>query len=152
MFTRILNGLVPPRSAHRGRIAVLVPVALFAIAALITAAGCGGSSSKPAYCSDRSSLQSDIQGLSVPTSSSDISGLKSQLTKIQSDATALVSSAKSDFPSETSAIKSSVDTLSSAVNALPSNPSTSEIAAVAVDAGAVTSSVKSFMDATSSKC
>ena len=152
MFTRILNGLDRPRSAHLGRIAVLAPVALFAIAALITAAGCGGSSSKPAYCSDRSTLQSDIQGLSVPTSSSDISGLKSQLTKIQTDATALVSSAKSDFPSETSAIKSSVDTLSSAVNALPSNPSTSEIAAVAVDAGAVTSSVKSFMDATSSKC
>ena len=80
----------------------------------------------------------------MPTSSSDISSLQSQLTTIQSDATALVNSAKSDFPSETSAIKSSVDTLSSAVKALPSSPSTSQIAAIAVDVAAVTSSVKSF--------
>ena len=92
---------------------------VIAAVALFAAAGCGGSSSKPAYCSDRSTLQSDVQGLSVPTSSSDISGLQSQLATIQSDATALVSSAKSDFPSETSAITSSVDTLSSAVKAPP---------------------------------
>ena len=130
MFTRTLNGLNRSKSAHLGRIPVLVPIALVAVVALV-AAGCGGSSSKPAYCSDRSTLQSDVQGLSVPTSSSDISSLQSQLTTIQSDATALVNSAKSDFPSETSAIKSSVDTLSSAVKALPSSPSTSQIAAIA---------------------
>ena len=152
MFTRILNGLNRPKSAHLGRISVLVPIALVATAALITAAGCGSSSSKPAYCSDRSTLESDVQGLSVPTSSSDITNLKTQLATIQSQATALVNSAKSDFPSETSAIKSSVDTLSSAVKALPSSPSTSQIAAIGVDAVAVTSSVKSFTDATSSKC
>ena len=75
-------------------------------------------------------LLGDIQGLSVPTPSGDISSLQSQLTTIQSDATALVNSAKSDFPSETSAIKSSVDTMSSAVKALPSSPSTSQIAAI----------------------
>ena len=152
MFTRTLNGLKRAKLAHPGRISALVPIALVASAALITTTGCGGSSSKPAYCSDRSTLQSDLQGLSVPTSSSDISSLKSQLTTIQSDATALVNSAKSDFPSETSAIKSSVDTLSNAVKALPSSPSTSQIAAIAVDVAAVTSSVKSFDDATSSKC
>ena len=87
---------------------MLVPVTLVASVALLAAAGCGGSSSKPAYCSD--------------------------------------------FPSETSAIKSSVDSLSSAVKALPSSPSTSQIAAIGVDVAAVTSSVKSFNDATSSKC
>ena len=116
------------------------------------ATGCGSSSSKPAYCSDRSSLESSIKGLSVPTSTSDITNLKTQLATIQSQATALVNSAKSDFPSQTSAIKSSIDTLSNAVKALPASPSTSQIAAIGVDAVAVTSSVKSFTDATSSNC
>ncbi len=95
-----ITGVVPRGNTSRAS----VSLALFAVVALV-AAGCGGSSSKPAYCSDRSTLQSDVQGLSVPTSSSDISSLQSQLTTIQSDATALVNSAKSDFPSETSAIK-----------------------------------------------
>ncbi len=130
----------------------LVPVTLVLVLMVGAASGCGGSSSKPAYCSDRSSLESSIKGLSVPTSSSDITTLKSQLATIQTQATALVNSAKSDFPSQTSAIKSSVDTLSSAVKALPASPSTSQIAAIGVDAVAVTSSVKSFTDATSSNC
>jgi hypothetical protein len=128
---------------------MLVPVAL--VAAVAFAAGCGGSS-KPAYCSDRSDLQNAVQGLSVPKSSSDLSTLKTQLTTIQSDATKLVDSAKADFPSETSAIKSSVDTLAAGVQALPSSPSASQIAAIGVSAAAVASSIKSFTDATSSKC
>ncbi len=60
--------------------------------------------------------------------------------------------AKTDFPSETSAIKSSVDTLSSAVKALPSNPSAKHMSPLAADAAGVVTSVKSFSDATSSKC
>ena len=133
-----------------GRAAPLVLVALLATVAVVVA-GCGGSS-KPAYCSDLSTLKSDVKDVSVPTSSSDVSELKSQFKTIQSDATALVNSAKSDFPSETSAIKSSVDTLASAVKALPSSPSTTQIAAVVSDAAAVASSVNSFSDAASSKC
>jgi hypothetical protein len=133
MSLRLLNG---------ASVAILIAVAL---------AGCGGSS-KPAYCSDRSALEDSVKGLDTAATSGGISGLQSQLTTIQSDATALVNSAKSDFPSETSAIKSSVDTLSSAVNALPSSPSTAQIATVATDAASVVSSVKGFTDATSSKC
>jgi hypothetical protein len=133
-----------------GRGALLVPVALVAMLAVV-AAGCGGSS-KPAYCSDLSTLKGDVKDVSVPTSSSDVSDLKSQFKTIQSDATALVESAKSDFPSETSAIKSSVDTLATAVKALPSSPSTTQIAAIVNDAAGVASSVKSFSDAASSKC
>ncbi len=130
----------------------LVSVALLVGFALVVAAGCGGSSSKPAYCSDRSALESSIKGLTVPTSSSDVSSLKSQLATIQSDAKTLVSSAKSDFPDETSAITTSLDTLTNAVNALPPNPSAVQIGAIAADAATVVSSVKSFTDATSSKC
>ena len=134
------------RFACNGTLAVVA-----CLAAIVVAAGCGGDS-KPAYCSDRSALQSSIDGLTIPTSTDDIGKLQSQLTEVQSDATALVNSAKGDFPNQTTAISSSVDALSSAVKALPAAPSASEIAAIAADASAVVNSVKSFSDATSSQC
>jgi len=137
--------------SHAGRAATRVSLALVAGVALAAAAGCG-SSSKPAYCKDRTNLENSIKNLPSAASSSGLSGLQSQLTTIQSDATAAVDAAKTDFPSETSALKSSVDTLSSAVKALPSNPSTTQIAAVALDAANVVSAVKGFTSATKSKC
>ena len=88
-----------------------VPLAFATTAAIVALAGCG--SSKPAYCTDRTNLNNSIKGLTSLTASSGISGLKSQVNMIQSDATAVVNSAKSDFPSETSAITSSVDALKS---------------------------------------
>ena len=128
-----------------------VSVVMFVAVALVAITGCGGSS-KPAYCSDRSNLENSVKGLTSAASSADISGLKSQVTKIQSDATSLVSSAKSDFPSQTSAVKSSVAALQSAVTALPASPSAAQIAAIAKSATAVVRSVKSFSDASKSKC
>ncbi len=137
--------------SHTGRVATRVSLALVALVALAAAAGCG-SSSKPAYCKDRTNLENSIKNLPSAASSSGISGLESQLTTIQSDATAAVDAAKTDFPSETSALKSSVDTLSSAAKALPSSPSATQIAAVALDAANVVSAVKAFTSATKSKC
>ena len=137
--------------SHAGRAATRVSLALVAVVALAAAAGCG-SSSKPAYCKDRTNLENAIKNLPSAASSSGLSGLQSQLTTIQSDATAAVDAAKTDFPSETSALKSSVDTLSSAAKALPSSPSTTQIAAVALDAANVVSAVKGFTSATKSKC
>jgi hypothetical protein len=128
-----------------------VAAACLAAACLVGLAGCGGSS-KPAYCSDRSNLESSIKGLTSLNASSGISGLKTQLKTIQSDATKVVSSAKSDFPSQTSAIKSSLAALESAVKALPSHPSATQLGPVATAAATVVSSVKSFADATSSNC
>ena len=125
--------------------------ACVAAVGLVALAGCGGSG-KPAYCSDRSNLQSSIKGLTSLDTSSGISGLKTQLKTIQSDASKLVSSAKSDFPTQTSAIKSSVAALDSAVNALPPHPSASQLHGVATAAASMVSSVKTFMDATSSNC
>ncbi len=110
------------------------------------------SGGEPSYCSDRSTLESSVKGLTSAATSGDVSALKSQVATIKSDATSLVDSAKGDFPSQTSAIKSSVDTLDGAVNALPPSPSAAQVAAIATDAASVVSSVKSFSDATSSKC
>ena len=119
---------------------------LAAVAAIIALAGC--SSSKPAYCTDRTNLENSVKGLT----SAGISGLKSQLKQVQSDASTLVGSAKGDFPNETSAITSSVDALKSSLAALPSSPSAAQIAFVGRDAAGVVSSVKSFVDASNSKC
>jgi len=132
--------------SRQGSAWVRVPLVLAAAATTVALASCG--SSKPAYCTDRTNLQNSVKGLT----SSGISGIRSQLTQIQSDATTLVNSAKGDFPSETSAITSSVSTLKSSVAALPSSPSAAQIATVTRDAASVVSSVKSFTDASSSKC
>ncbi len=117
----------------------------------IAVAGCGGSS-KPGYCTDRSNLQSSVKGLTDLNLSSGVSGLETQLNKIKTNATNLVKSAKSDFPDDTAAIKSSLDTLTNTVKSLPSNPSASNIATVAVQTSAFVTSVKTFIDATGSKC
>jgi hypothetical protein len=57
---------------------------------------CGNS--KPAGCSDRTNLQTSIKGLTKLDTSGGLSGLRTQLSKVQSDAKALVNSAKGDFP------------------------------------------------------
>lgn len=152
MTVRAIETRLSPRlrAKHLARLMRVGAMCLIA-AGLVGLAGCGGSS-KPAYCSDRSSLESSVKGLTSLDASSGISGLKTQLNTIQSDATKLVSSAKSDFPSQTSAIKSSVAALQSAVKALPSHPSATELGTVATAAASVVSSVKSFTDATSSQC
>jgi hypothetical protein len=124
-------------------------VGLVVVGALALA-GCG--SSKPAYCTDRTNLENSVKGLTNLSVSGGLSGLQSQVKKIQSDATALVNSAKGDFPNETSAIHSSVDALASSVTALPSSPSPAQIATVTKDGAAVVSSVTNFTDSTSSKC
>jgi len=121
-----------------------------AAATVVALAGCG--SGKPAYCTDRTNLQNSVKGLTSLNTSSGLSGLKSQVNQIQSDATTLVNSAKSDFPNETSAITSSVNTLKNSVAALPSSPTAAQIATVSKDAASVVSSVKTFTDASSSKC
>jgi outer membrane murein-binding lipoprotein Lpp len=132
--------------ARQGSAWVRVPLVLAAAATAITLAGC--SSSKPGYCTDRTNLTNSVKGLT----SSGVSGLKSQLQQIQTDATTLVNSAKDDFPSETSAITSSVTALKTSVTALPSSPSAAQIATATRDAASVVSSVKSFVDASNSKC
>jgi len=149
---RLLNSTRRARSRDGARrVRVLVPVTLVAAVVLVVLAGCGGSS-KPAYCSDRTNLENSVKNLPSSVSSNGITSLPSQLTTIKSDATALVNSAKSDFPTQTSAVKSSVDALQSSVKALPSSPSASQIAAIALDASNVVSSVKSFTDHSKSKC
>lgn len=125
-------------------------IAVVAVLGVVALAACG--SSKPSYCSTRTNLENSIKGLTSLSPSSGISGLESQLKKIQTEANTLVSQAKSDFPSQTSALKSSVDALASTVKSLPENPSANQIATLSKDASDVASSVSGLVNATSSKC
>ena len=151
MLPRHVNGMTRERSRNgAGRGLTRVALVVLTAVAVIAVAGCG--SSKPAYCSARTNLENSVKGLTSLNSSSGISGLQTQLTKIESDATSLVNAAKSDFPTQTSAVKTSVDTLQTAVKALPSSPSAAQIAAIAADSVSVVNSVKSFVDTSKSKC
>src|ERR1700761_9281812 len=123
---------------------VRVPLVLAAAATAVTLAGC--SSSKPAYCTDRTNLENSVKGLT----SSGVSGLKSQLKQIQTDATTLVNSAKSDFPSETTAIPSPVSAPKTTRRARRSSPAAAQPAAATRSAASVVSPVKSFVDASNS--
>jgi hypothetical protein len=137
-------------SLRRARARWSARLVCLAAVGLVAITGCG--SGKPAYCTDRSNLENSVKGLTNFNPSSGVSGLQSQVKKIQSDATALVNSAKGDFPSETSAITTSVSSLESAVKGLSSSPSAGQIATVTSAASGVVSSVQSFTNATSSKC
>jgi hypothetical protein len=118
-----------------------------------TALGACGGSSKPSYCSSLSSLEASIKALpSTDVVAGGSNALKSALSKVQSDANAVVSSAKNDFPNETSALKSSVDALASTAKQLASAPSAALLAQVPAQVTAVSNAVKGFSSATSSKC
>ena len=132
------------------RLAMRLATACVLGATVIALAGCG--SSKPGYCSKRTNLENSVKGLTNLNPSAGISGLQTQVQKIESDASALVGSAKSDFPSETSAISSAVDQFTSAVKGLASSQTAAQIGKVANAASNVVSSVNSFVSASSSKC
>jgi hypothetical protein len=141
---------ISARQLQYGFARSIARVVCVTLVSLVALAGCG--SSKPAYCSARTNLENSIKGLTGLNLSGGISGLEAQLKKIQTDANELVSKAKGDFPSETSAIKSSVDALTTTVGSISGTPSASEIATVASNASNVATSIKNFMDTTSSKC
>lgn len=146
---RVRAWLGRSRARQRGAwIRVLLACAI--AIGIVALAGC--SSSKPAYCTDRTNLQNAVNGLKSLNASSGADAWKSQVQTVQTAATATVSSAKSDFPSQTSAITSSVNALKSSVAALKSNPSRAAMATVIQDRSNVESSVNSFTSATSSQC
>jgi hypothetical protein len=144
-------------NARSGRARGAWACATLALAAgAVALTGCSSSSSTssgpPAYCAARTNLENSIKGLTSLNASSGVSGLKSQVTAIENNASKLVDQAKGDFPTQTSAITTSVNALKSSVAGLSSSPSAAQIATITKDAGSVVSSVANFMTASSSKC
>jgi hypothetical protein len=125
--------------------------ALLALALTAAVAGCG--SSKPAYCTNVANLKSSVKALpSTNVVQNGVSSLESAVTKVQTNAQAVVSSAKSDFPNETTALKNSVDTLSTTVKQAVSSPSASTLAQIPAQVSAVVTAAKNLENSTSSKC
>ncbi len=126
----------------------LVTVAI--CAALLS--GCGGSS-KPGYCSAVSNLKSSIKALpSTDVVSGGLNALQASVSKVQTDAQAVINAAQSDFPSESSALKSSVTALTDTAKQLKSGPSTATLVQLPGEISAVVTAVTNFENATSSKC
>jgi hypothetical protein len=124
---------------------------LLIVFSMVVATGCG---SKPAYCSDLTTLESSIKDLPNQATSGGVSGLQTQLKTVQANAKTLVASAKSDFPTQSSAVESSINQLKSSVDSLASagKPSASAVAALGLNASAAVKSVNDFTSATQSKC
>ena len=123
------------------------------IAVVAVLCACGGSS-KPSYCKQTANLKQSVSDLgSVNILQGGTSALTSALSKVQSDASAVVNSAKSDFPNESSAITSSIDALKKSAQSLASSPTQpAVIAQVPGQISAVVKSIQNFSSATSSKC
>jgi Flp pilus assembly protein TadD len=126
---------------------------LAAVAVVAVLSACGGSS-KPSYCKQTASLKqsvSDLGNVNVVQGGTD--ALTSALSKVQSDANAVVNSAKSDFPNETTAITNSIDALKKSASSLASSPTQpAVIAQIPGQVSAVVTSIQNFSDATKSKC
>ena len=147
--TAILGRVRWMRGARRHAIVALLTACT--IAALL--AGCGGSS-KPSYCGKTADLKKSVQDLgSVNIRQGGTNALTSALSKVQSNASAVINSAKSDFPDETSAISSSIDTLKKSAQSLASSPTQPAlIAQIPSQVSAVVTSIQDFSSATKSKC
>ena len=126
-------------------------LAACAVSALLAA--CGGSS-KPSYCKDTANLKQSVQDLgSVNVVQGGTNALTSALSKVETNAKAVVSSAKGDFPDQTSAISSSINALQKSAQSLASSPGQpAVIAQVPGQISAVVKSVQDFSSASSSKC
>jgi hypothetical protein len=147
--TAILGPMRSMSGARRHRLSALL--AASAAAALL--AGCGGSS-KPGYCAKTADLKKSVQDLgSINIIQGGTDALTSALSKVESNASAVVNSAKSDFPDQTTAISSSIDALKKSAQSLASSPTQpAVIAQIPGQVSAVVTSIQDFSNATKSKC
>lgn len=124
------------------------------LAIALAAAGCGGgSSSKPAYCQDRTKLQQslgELKNLDVRTQG--VSAATAKLKQVETDANALVASTRKEFAPQASALKSSLSTLESAVRSAAASPSAQTVGAAATALSGVGTAFTDLSNAVKSKC
>lgn len=146
---RLSSGIQADDGSLRTGVKAAVAFSMIALLAVFVAAGCGG---KPQFCEDRTTLQESVKSLPSAATSGGVSGLEDQVSKVEADAKTVIDSAKGDFPTETAAIESALDQLKTSVSDLPEDPSTSQLAGLAINASAVVSSVNAFVTATDQEC
>jgi hypothetical protein len=131
----------------------LLPAAVVLVACALVA-GCGGSDSKPAYCSDVDNFKSAVSDLTdVQVVQNGVSSLTAAVDKVESSGKALVSSAKSEFSSETSAFSASLTALDATARQLTDSSSRqAALAAVPAEVLAVKTSFENLANAVKDKC
>ena len=129
------------------RVISIIAVIAVAIAVSVSLSACG--SSKPKFCSDLSSLQKSIRGISL---SGGLSSVKSQLQEVKTETNQLISSAKTDFPQQTSDLRSALNRLKSSGRTAAASPSPTNLAAVASDGKALADAVNRLLADTKGKC
>jgi hypothetical protein len=140
-------------STHRRGDWARIPVAFAGVVGLVAAAACGSStSSRPAYCSDRTNLQNSVKGLTSLNASAGISGLEAQVNRVKTSSNRLANATKSDFPSQSSALNSSITALDNSARSLAASPSPANIGNVTKDAANVLTAARNLVNATNAKC
>jgi hypothetical protein len=137
---------------HTGRLIALVALSITGGTLLV---GCG--TSKLAYCTQVTNLESSVQALGkVEFSSSSVSELTAALENVSRDAKELKSALKAEFSTQTTAVKSSISTLENTAKQVSSATSTSAKAQAAVPVlGQIEALKKAFtevQEVTKSKC
>jgi hypothetical protein len=114
-------------------------------------AGCG--SDKPEFCDRVDTLRESVSNLTdIQLDAGVLDSVRTDLAVVETEARATADAARQDFPEESSALESSVNAAVRAVDNLPSDPSTTEYAAVALAFSAVANAVTDFRDKTESEC
>lgn len=128
-------------------------VTLVAVGALALP-GCGGGSSKPAYCSSLNDFKDAVSGLgNIKIAQNGVSSLTAAVGKVESSGTKLVADAKDAFPTEIAAVSQSLQALKASAGQL-SDPAARSTAITQVPAEilAVKTSLTSLSSAAKSKC
>ena len=127
----------------------------------VTLAGCGSdetpaSSEKPAtpaVCSSVNSLSSSAGDLmDVQVEKGALVTLQDGLTKVQADATQVVSDAKSEYANEVEAVEAAIATVAASLNAATTTPSAQTLTTVRTAVQTLGTSLSALDDAVRSTC
>ena len=112
---------------------------------------CGGD--QPAVCGSANSLETSIQDLKdVDVKADGLSAVQSQLTTIKGDLADLKKDAESEFSAQIKAVDTSYSALKASAATATSDPSATNLAAVATAVSALVSEVKTLVNDVESTC
>ena len=137
--------------SHRAHAALVA-----ALTGALLTAGCG-SSSKPAYCTQVSSLEKSVETLEkAEVTPSNLSAISADVQQVATNTKELASAVQGEFAPQISAVKSSVSTLEGSLKGVANAPSSSTLShaasVVPAQIEAVKHATNEVQEVTSSKC
>jgi len=104
-------------------------------------------------CQDAADLRTSLHNLTHSNvSAGGVSAIKSNLTQVHTDLTALITHAKGEWQTQTSALTAALDKLKTAVSDLSSSPSATTVTGVATALREVAAAGGSLLTAVSTRC